>query len=306
MSDSVLNHDFEVLADGLAFPECPRWRDGRLWFSDMHAGSVHTLDARGGLETILEHPMRPGGLGWTPDGELLVVSMLDRRLLRYDGTSLCEVADLSHLAPWHCNDLLVDRHGRSYVGNFGFDENSYARDFDFENQVFVGDIEALPMEPTRTVLILVESDGNPRVVADGLFFPNGMALTPDGRTLIVAQTFTSRLTAFDVAEDGSLSGRRLFGKFDDATPDGICLDAEGAIWAASPISNEVLRMTADGLVQSRLSTGDNGAFGCMLGGEDGRTLFVCTAPTSDPDLSGELRGGRIESVRVDVPRSGLP
>ena len=275
----------EVLLDGLAFAEGPRWHDGRLWFSDMHAGRIVAVDAEGRSEVIAEIAS-PSGLGWLPDGRLLVVSMADRRVLRQDPEGFVLHGDLSELATFYCNDMLVDGRGRAYVGNFGFDLHGRAA--------------------VRTaVLALVLPDGTVRAAADELLFPNGTVLTPDGRTLIVGETFGARLTAFDVAEDGSLSGRREWARLEKAVPDGICLDAEGAIWVASPVSAEVLRVREGGEVTQRISVSSQ-AFACMLGGDDGRTLFVCTARDSDPAVCRAEATGRIETARVDAPRAGWP
>lgn len=276
-----------VLLDGLAFPEGPRWRDGKLWFSDMHARRVVTVDPSGRSETVVDVPGRPSGLGWTRDGRLLVVSMTDRRLLRLDPDGLAVVADLSDLAAFHCNDMVVDAQGRAYVGNFGFD------------------LHAPGTEPVPTVLALVEPDGASRPVADDLWFPNGMVLTPDGRTLVVGESFRARLTAFDVRPDGALESRRTWAALEGAVPDGICLDAEGAIWVASPLGHEVLRVREGGEVADRVAVSTL-AIACMLGGDDRRTLYACTAPTHEPDEAAERREGRIEVCRVDVPGAGLP
>jgi sugar lactone lactonase YvrE len=276
-----------VLLAGLAFGEGPRWRDGRLWFSDMHDGKVLAVDLSGRVETIVEVPQAPSGLGWLPDGRLLVVSMQDRRLLRLDPDGLHEVADLSQLATHHCNDMVVDAKGRAYVGNFGFDLHAEQPQF------------------RKAEIVLVEPDGNARVVADDLAFPNGTVITPDGRTLVVGESFGARLTAFDVAEDGSLSNRRVWAKLEAAVPDGICLDAEGAIWVASPLSSEVLRVHEGGRVSARVPVSTQ-AFACMLGAADRRTLFICTALESKPAPSRATRSGRIEMVRVEVPGAGLP
>jgi sugar lactone lactonase YvrE len=275
-----------VLLDGLTFPEGPRWHDGKLWFSDMHAHEVVTVDADGHREVAVEVPNDPSGLGWLPDGHLLVVSMTDRRLLRLDSNGLSEVADLRALAPYHCNDMVVDEHGRAYIGNFGFDLNS-------------GET------PTATTLVLVTPEGDARVVADDLQFPNGSVITPDGRTLIIGETFGQKLSAFDIAADGSLSGRRTWAQLDRIMPDGICLDAEGAIWVASPISHAIFRVAEGGKILERISL-ETQSFACMLGGPDGRTLHVCTAETSAPEECVAKRTGRIETVVVDAPRAGLP
>lgn len=278
----------QVLIDGLAFPEAPRWRNDRLWFSDMYDDTVRTVTLEGQVETILTLPGQPSGLGWLPDGTLLVVNMHERRLLRRDADGLHTVADLAALAPWHCNDMVVDAHGRAYIGNFGFDDRSKETD---------------AVRPT--VLILVTPDGAARAVADDLLFPNGMVITPDGRTLIVGESYGRRLTAFSIAADGSLFDRRLFAPLSDATADGICLDAEGAVWVASPISRECLRVREGGEVLARVPV-ETQAIACMLGGPDRRTLFVLTAPLTRRDKGRAVRQGRIEIVQVDVPGAGLP
>lgn len=276
-----------TLLEGLAFPEAPRWRDGELWFSDMTARKIMRVGLDGTVATVAEVPGQPSGLGWLPDGRLLVVSMTDRRLLRLDASGLSVVADLSALAPFHCNDMVVDSKGRAYVGNFGFDLPAKAA--------------ARP-----TVLILVTPEGTASVVAEELEFPNGCVITPDGGTLIVGETFGGRLTAFAVSADGTLSGRRLWAKLDGAIPDGICLDAEGALWVASPRSREVLRVCEGGVVTHRIAT-ENQAVACMLGGADRRTLFVLSCQViHEREKSCAMKSGRIETVRVDIPGAGLP
>jgi sugar lactone lactonase YvrE len=276
----------EVLVDGLVFGEGPRWHDGRLWFSDMHDRKVKAIDAAGKVEDVLEVPGDPSGLGWLPDGRLLVVSMTDRRLLRLDPGGLSEHADLSKLASYHCNDMVTDARGRSYVGNFGFDLHANAT-------------------PRTAELVLVNPEGDARIVADELSFPNGSVITPDEGTLVVGESFGARLTAFDIAEDGSLSNRRVWAQLEGAVPDGICLDAEGAIWVASPVSNEVLRVREGGAVTDRIPL-SRMAIACMLGGPDRRTLFVCTSETIDPAECIAKRSARIETTQVEVPGAGLP
>lgn len=275
-----------VLLSGLRFPEDPRWRDGRLWFSDMHDGRVIALGDAGQAETILTLDDEPSGLGWLPDGRLLVVSVRERKLLRREPDGrLALHADLSSVLPFNANDMVVDASGRAYVGNFGFDLNAGER-------------------PKPTTLALVHPDGRVAVAADDLSFPNGAVITPDGRTLILAETLAARLTAFDIAADGTLSKRRLWAQLDKAVPDGICLDAEGAIWVASPISQAFLRVREGGEIAERIGIETN-AYACMLGGADRRTLFLCTAEQHDPAKTGTRRG-RIEAVEVDVPGVGLP
>ena len=275
-----------ILLAGLAFPEGPRWHDDRLWFSDMHAHRVMTVDLDGHSETIVDVEHCPSGLGWLPDGRLLVVSMTDRRLLRLDPDGLQEVADLSGLASHDCNDMVVDAHGRAYIGNFGFDLHARA-------------------EAKNAEIVLVTPDGDARVVAEDLHFPNGTVITPDGRTLIVGESFGACLTAFDIAEDGSLSGRRVFAKLDGLLADGICLDAEGAVWVASPVSHAAVRVAEGGAEKDRVAV-ETQAYACMLGGPDGRTLFLCTSGAMGPEDCRAQRSGRIEAVTVEVPRAGLP
>ena len=277
----------ETLVEGLCFGEGPRWHDGALWLSDMHAREVIRVDDAGTVSTVVRVENCPSGLGWLPDGQLLVVSMNDRRLLRFDGTELHEHADLSPFAPFHCNDMVVDDKGRAYVGNFGFDLHTGAR-------------------PTSTTLVCVEPDGSARAAADDLMFPNGTVITPDGRTLIVAETFGARLTAFDIAANGDLSNRRLWAELPKgAVPDGICMDSEGGIWSASPTTSECIRQNEGGEISHRVEV-EQGAFACMLGGPDGTTLYILTADSSDPAECAARRTGRIETARAPYPGAGWP
>ena len=271
----------QVLADGFAFLEGPRWHDGRLFVSDMHDGRVFAVHDGSTIETIAIVPNRPSGLGWLPDGRLLVVSMTDRRLLRLENGVLHEHANLSEIATFHANDMVVDRHGRAYVGNFGFD--------------FQGGETLKP-----AVLALVHPDGRVERAADGLAFPNGTVITPDGRTLVVAESFGRCLTAFDVAADGSLSRRRLWADTKPAVPDGICLDGEGAIWIASPITREFVRFREGGEVTHRIPTTQQ-AVACALGGADGQTLFLLTSGSIERDECRAQRNARIETMRAPAP-----
>lgn len=294
--------DFTTLIGGLSFTECPRWRDGRLYFSDFYTHRVLAVAMDGTPETIARVPQQPSGLGFLPDGQLLIVSMRDRKVLRrhLDG-SLVTHADLSHLAPWYLNDMLVDAGGRAWVGNFGFD--------------LMGGAPAC-----STVLICVEPDGTARVVANDLGFPNGMVLTPDGSTLIVAESTMNRLTAFNVSA-GSLSARRTWAAFGDppagtvaedilnqmaVVPDGICLDAEGAVWVADAMHSRLIRVAESGRIIEELETNGLGAFACMLGGDDGRTLFACVAPTFHEAEASTKHRASILRKKVNVPHAGLP
>lgn len=277
----------QVVAEGLSFPEGPRWHAGALFFSDFYRQTVFRLPPGGDLEAVAEVENQPSGLGWLPDGRMLIVSMTDRRLLRQepDG-SLVEHADLSKLAGYHCNDMVVDGQGRAYVGNFGF--NHYE-----EKAGRLAD------------LIRVDPDGTASVAAEGFHFPNGSVITPDGKTLIVGETRANRLSAFDIAADGALSNRRVWADLGGGYPDGICLDAEGAIWVADPRNRETIRVKEGGEVTMRVSTGRNGSFACMLGGDDRKTLYICTSSGSGPGAA-ERRDGRIETLRVAVPGAGWP
>jgi sugar lactone lactonase YvrE len=230
---------------------------------------------------------RPSGLGWLPDGDLLIVSMVDRSVLRHDGEGLSQHADLSGLASFHCNDMVVDAAGRAYVGNFGFDLNGGAT-------------------PGPAELICVEPDGTARIVADNLMFPNGTVITPDRRTLIVAETFGARLSAFDIEANGDLTNRRVWAELPrGAVPDGICLDAEGGIWSASPTTCECLRQVEGGRITHRVEV-DQGAYACMLGGSGRQTLFILTADSADPDECAASRKGKIETCPAPYPGVGWP
>jgi sugar lactone lactonase YvrE len=293
---------FKTLISGLSFTECPRWHDGRLYFSDFYTRRVFAVALDGTQEIIAQVPSQPSGLGFLPDGRMLIVSMRDRRIMRRElDASLVEYADLSKLAPGYLNDMLVDCEGRAWVGNFGFD--------------LMGGAKA-----STTNLICVDPDGRAKVAAGGLGFPNGMVLTPNGKTLIVAETTMNRLTAFDVAS-GVLGKRRTWAAFGDpptstdfaelfsqvdVAPDGICLDAAGAVWVADAKNGRLLRVAEGGDILEELKTDGLGAFACMLGGDDGRTLFVCVAPTFHEAEASANHRAAIWMTTVDVPRAGLP
>ena len=275
----------DILIDGLCFGEGPRWRDGCLWLSDMHAQQVLRVTSDGQREVVVElDDDQPSGLGWLPGGDLLIVSMTKRQLLRFDGTKLGVHCDLSGLASWYCNDMVVDGQGRAYVGNFGFDLHNNAK-------------------PAPAELIRVDPDGSATVVDDELMFPNGTVITPDGSTLIVGESFGRRLTAYDIAADGGLQIKRLWAELPDgAVPDGICLDEAGGIWSASPTSNECLRQLEGGDVTHR-HTLDRGAFACMIGGHK---LYVLTSTSSDPAKCRTNRDARVEVFEAPYPAAGWP
>jgi sugar lactone lactonase YvrE len=284
--------------EDLSFGECPRWHDDRLWYSDFYTSTVSSVGDAGDVRVELEVPGEPAGLGWLPDGRLLVVARKPRTVLRQelDGT-LAHHADLAPAATFHANDMVVSADGQAYVGNFGFDLDTFieergARFFDE------------PRPPT-TVLIRVDPDGTTEVAADDLDFPNGAVIFPDGRTLVVAETLGGRLTAFDRHLDGSLSNRRVWAQIPGCSPDGICLDAEGRVWVANALRPQCLLVAEGGGIVDRVTTSQS-CFACMLGGADGRTLFVVTAPISTESVVRGERDGRIERVEVDVPGAGLP
>jgi sugar lactone lactonase YvrE len=278
----------QVLLDGIVFPEGPRWHKGKLWFSDMYGGKVMTVDVAGRSEVIATVPERPSGLGWLPDDRLLIVSMHNRRLLRLDPDGLHTVADVSALVKGDINDMVVDVQGRAYIGSVGFDL-------------------AAGESPTADGnIVLVTPDGKARVVADKMQVPNGPVITPDHKTLIVAETFGHRLTAFDIAADGSLSGRRVFADLGERTPDGICLDTEGAVWVSAVFNNEYVRVRPGGEIAQCIPLTGKLAVACMLGGEDRRTLFLLTAETTLEDLAKGKAKGWIETVQVEIPGAGIP
>jgi len=290
---SAVMSQVSVLVGGLYFPESLRWHCERLWFSDFYDHAVHAVSLDGTDERVLEVPNQPSGLGWLPDGRLLVVSMTDRRLLRLEAGGLVEHADLSAVTGYWANDLVVDEAGRSYVTSFGFDLDGL---IDSEGPV------ALYAEPgpPRSALAVVEPDGAVGVAAEGLRFGNGIVITPDGSTLVVAESLGQCLTRFERAADGSLSNPTTFAALPGRAPDGICLDAEGCIWVANAIAPECLRVTAEGEIVQRVDT-VMASFCCALGGEKGSTLFVATATTSHHAIASVERRGRIVTIEVEVP-----
>lgn len=276
-----------IVLDGLVFPECPRWHGGKLWFSDVQGRKIITIDSHGQSDVALATPFEPAGLGWTPRGTLLVVSTLARRLMHHDADGrLREVADLSALEKIALNDMTVDRHGRAYIGAWGFDLNNGA-------------------PPAMAEVFLVQPDGGVFVAASQMRFPNGMVITADGATMIIAETTARCLTAFDIGADGALANRRTWAAL-DTFPDGICLDAEGAIWVACPVTGECIRVREGGEVAARVKVEGKGVYACMLGGADRRTLYLCTATGTAADISAGRTHGCIEAIGVDVAGAGLP
>jgi sugar lactone lactonase YvrE len=277
-----------VIHTGVDFGEGPRWHNGRLWFSDFHRHAVFSIGAEGGDERI-EFQLdgeQPSGLGWLPDGTMLVVAMLSRKLLAVspDGT-VRDHADLSDIATANCNDLVVSADGHAYVGNFGFD---------LENQA----------EFASAYLAHVTPDGDARRVEHPLAFPNGSVITPDGSTLIVGETFGGQYTAFTLDETGHPVEPRVWASI-EGSPDGCCLDADGAIWVSDFVGERFVRLHEDGTISREIPV-DGAAVACMLGGPDERTLFGFVSPGSSKEETAGRGLTTIIAVDVDVPRAGLP
>ena len=293
---------FTTVMDRRCFLECPRWHGGRIWAVDFYTHEVlSALEDGSDLRVEAEVPGQPSGLGWLPDGRLLVVSMRDATLRRReaDGT-LALHADLAPYVGGHPNDMVVDAEGRAYVGNFGFD--------------LMGGADLAP-----TVLLRVDPDGAVSVVADDLWFPNGSVIT-DGGVLLVDETFANRVTAFDIGPDGGLANRRVWAAFGEppssrdlaealaqlaVAPDGCGLDAEGALWVADAAHGRVVRVVEGAGIVEEIPVG-TGVYACMLGGADGRTLFMCAAPDFDEHARAAAREGRLLATTVAVPHAGRP
>src|SRR5436190_6425663 len=294
----------DKLLDGGSFFEGPRWHDGRWWVSDFYRHIVQTVDPQGSAEEVMTVESQPSGLGWMPDGSLLVVSMRDHRVLRRGADGAVSVhADVSEHCGGHLNDMVVDPQGRAYVGNFGFDLMGGG-------------------DPAPANLIRIDPDGTATVAAEEMMFPNGSVITSDGQSLIVGETAAGRYTAFTIEPDGSLTGRRPWAQVGLAPPlgplaemlavlefepDGCALDAEGQIWAADAAGGGCRRVAEGGTVTDEVRLPDGfAAFACMLGGQDGRALLICAAP----DFLEHNRAGATDAVlfttAVEVPHAGLP
>lgn len=297
-----MSREISTIVTGMSYLEGPRWHAQRIWFSDFYTCRVYSAAEDGSdIRTEAEVPGQPSGLGWLPDGRLLIVSMRDGRLLRRetDGTLACH-ADLSGYISGHLNDMVVDTHGRAFIGEFGFD--------------LMGGAGFKPAG-----LLRVDPGGTITKAAGDMWFPNGSVITEDG-TLLVDETFGNRVTAFDITEDGTLANRRTWAKFGElpsdselgkmlsqvvVAPDGCCLDADGALWIADGLNGRVVRVRRGGEITEEIQPG-TGAFACMLGGTDGRTLFICTAPDFDEEARKNAREASLVTARVDTPRAGWP
>jgi sugar lactone lactonase YvrE len=287
--------DTTTLVAGLYFGEGPRWHAGRLWFSDFYAHAVKSIDESGALRIELELDDQPSGLGWLPDGRLLVVAMKERAVKRLDPTGLVLHADISHLTAHLCNDMVVDAQGSAWVGNFGFD---------LDAELQARGIEVLVDHPV-TNLVRIDADGSVHLAARDMHFPNGSVITADGTTLIVAETLASCLTAFTINADKSLTNRRVWAAIPGVAPDGICLDENNRVWVANAIGPEVVLVAEGGEIIERLATSQP-CYACMLGGRDGNTLFALTAAGSDGRHASAAKTGKIETVRVQAARAGWP
>jgi sugar lactone lactonase YvrE len=293
----------ETLLDGGSFFESPRWHDGRWWASDFYRHRVLAIGTDGSVEEVMTVEGQPSGIGWMPDGSMLVVSMRDHRILRRapDGT-VTEHADVSEHCGGHLNDMVVSADGRAYVGNFGFDLMAGA-------------------DPALATLVRVDPDGTVTVAAEDLAFPNGSVITPDGRTLIVGETAGARYTAFTIAGDGALTDRRVWAQVAPAPPittlaetlgqlrfgpDGCGLDADGCIWAADEVNAVCARVREGGEIVDTIAAPEGSVFACMLGGDDGRTLLMCVAPDFAEHTRVGATDARLVTATVDVPRAGLP
>jgi len=293
----VENYDARVITEGLAFGEGPRWHEGRLWFSDFYRHRVSSIKPDGSDERVeLVLDTQPSGLGWLPDGDLVVASQLDRSLVRVRNGVTSTLRDLSpHFGFW-ANDLVTSARGVTYVGNFGFDLDLVLRD---------EGVEGLSVERALTNVVVVGADGDVLQVVPDFVFPNGSVITPDETTIIIAETLAFRLSAFDIAPDGTLSNRRVWAQLDFVAIDGICLDAEGQIWVANALGTQCLRVKEGGEITASASASQN-TYACMLGGDARDELFIMTAPTSSRFDVADVRVGKIEVAKVAVPGAGRP
>lgn len=290
----------ETLREGLAFGEGPRWHDGRLYYSDFFRHGVFSMLPDGSDEQLVaEVAGQPSGLGWMPDGSILIVSMTDQKVLRRatDG-SISVHADISEHCGYWANDMVVSSDGTAYVGDFGFNLDAFLLEHGVEGVL-------TPPGPPTTNLCVIDPRGAIIQVVGEMAFPNGPVITPDGGTLIVAETMAMRLSAFDISSDGTLSNRRVFAQLELVPADGICLDANGEVWVANALAPQAVRVREGGEITGMVTTSQI-CFACMLGGDDRSTLFCMTAPTSEAAVASQGLNAKIEAVHVDAPGAGRP
>ena len=289
-SRAFTSSEARVLLSGLAFPESPRWRDGRLWVCNWGAQEIVAVDPEGGSEVVLPAPTAslPFSVDWRHDGRMLILAGREGLLLRREpDRSLATYADLNGLSDRGWNEIVVDGRGNAYVNGPGFD-------------MMAGEAFA------PGIIALVTPNGAVRQVADGVAFPNGMAVTPDNATMIVAESYAKRLTAFAIAADGNLSNRRVWADLGDGCPDGICLDAEGAVWYADVPNKRCVRVREGGEILQTIAL-DRGGFACMLGGADRRTLFIAAAHWRGPETMWDgARTGQLLTASAPAPGVGCP
>lgn len=293
-----MSRQVTLLAKGFSLLEGPRWRDGRLYASDFYTHRVLAFAPDGSYETVAEVPQQPSGLGWDPEGRMLIVSMLDRKLLRLEDGALTEAADLQPVGSTPANDMVVDADGRAYIGDFGD-----------------------PAGLGYTNVVRVDPDGSVHIAAKDIICPNGSCITPDGRTFLLAETFAGRISAFDIEPDGSLTNRRVWAQLaepvesDDLRtvadslsilPDGMCLDAEGCLWVGCAKSGGAYRVREGGEIVEKVDTGDLSVYAPALGGEDRTTLYLCCAPPLFAVDQATSTDAALLACEVDVPGAGLP
>ncbi|MGM8872381.1 SMP-30/gluconolactonase/LRE family protein [Psychrobacter sp. 2Y5] len=303
MSDNQTQHNLEVVIDGFHYLEGPRWYKDALWFVDFYTQGVYRVNEKGTAEKVVEVPEQPSGLGWLPDGRMLVVSMKDRKVMRLeDDGELVVHADISAHCGGHANDMVVANNGNAYVGNFGFD-------------LMGGE------DYKAAGLVLVKPDGSSQIVAEGLAFANGMVISADNKTLIVNELFGNRISQFTIKDDGTLGDRRDFASYGELgdepdlmtrigsakiLPDGLALDSEGAVWIANTLNQQALRIAEGGEILDTVNTPSEGVFAVALGGKDGKTLFMCAAPDWDEgSRKGETKA-RMLATQVEVGHAGTP
>lgn len=296
-------YKLDVVVDGFHYLEGPRWYKDALWFVDFYTKGVYRVDDQGVTEKIVHVEQQPSGLGWLPDGRMLVVSMKDRKVLRLeDNGELVVHADIWEHCDGHANDMVVAPNGDAYVGNFGFDLMGGA-------------------DHKHAALILVKPDGHSQIVAEGLAFPNGMVISADQKTLIVNELFGNKISQFDIKEDGTLGEKHDFASFGELgdepnvgarienasiLPDGLALDSEGAVWIADTLNQRAVRIQEGGEILEVVDTAPDGIFAVALGGQDGKTLFMCAAPDWDEASRTAETRGRMLSTQVKVGHAGTP